>query len=149
VLGESKKNFFKILYFSSVELDPFVFEHFDFSLYSGSRCLSLKSPNPTGCGNNPVSGNLWRIGVSSHGLPDSPIRPGFQGMGYFLIGRYTPFRHLPQYLVRFFGKCFHFPLSYSENLKVLLSPIERKRSIEAISFQQSGERYKKKFITLA
>ena len=95
VLGESKKNFFKILYFSSVELDPFVFEHFYFFLYSGSRCLSLKSPNPTGCGNNPVSGNLRRIGVSSHGLPDPPICSGFQGMGNFFIGRYAPFRHLP------------------------------------------------------
>jgi len=95
VLGESKKNFFKILYFSSVEVDPFVFEHFYFFLYSGSRCLSLKSPNPTGCGNNPVSGNLGRIGVSSHGLPDPPICSGFQGMGNFFIGRYAPFRHLP------------------------------------------------------
>jgi hypothetical protein len=95
VLGESKKNFFKILYFSSVELDPFVFEHFNFFLYSGSRSLSLKSPDPTGCGNNPVSGNLGRIGVSSHDLPDSPICPGFQGVGNFFIGRYAPFRHLP------------------------------------------------------
>ncbi len=72
-LGKSKKNFFKILYFSFVELDPFVFEHFYFFLYSGSRCLSLKSPNPTGCGYNPVSGNLGRIRVSSHGLPDPSI----------------------------------------------------------------------------
>jgi len=93
VLGESKKNFFKILYFSSVELDPFVFEHFYFFMYSGSRCLSLKSPNPTGCGNNAVSGNLGRIGVSSHGLPDPPICSGFQGMGNFFIGRYAPLRH--------------------------------------------------------
>ena len=76
VLGESKKNFFKIFYFPTMELDPFVFEHFYFFLYCSSRCLSLKSPNPTGCGNNPVSGNLWRIGVSSHGLPDPPICSG-------------------------------------------------------------------------
>jgi len=95
VLGESKKNFFKILYFFSVELDPFIFEHFYFFLYSGSRCLSLKSPNPTGCGNNPVSGNLGRIGISSHGLPNPPICSGFQGMGNFFIGRYAPFRHPP------------------------------------------------------
>jgi hypothetical protein len=95
VLGESKKNFFKILYFSSVELDPFLFEHFDFFLYRGSRCLSLKSTNPTGCGNDPVSGNLGRIRVFSHGLPDPPIGFGIQGMGDFFIGRYAPFRHLP------------------------------------------------------
>ena len=94
-IGEPKKNFFKILYFSSVEFDPFVFEHFDFSLYSGSRCLSLKAPNPTGCGNNPVSGNLGRIGVSSHSLSNPPICSSFQGMGNFFIGRYAPFRHLP------------------------------------------------------
>ncbi len=95
VLEESKKNFFKILYFSSVELDPLVFEQFYFFLYSGSRCLSLKSPNPTGCGNNSVSGNLGRIGVSPHGLPNPPICSGFQRMGNFFIGRYAPFRHLP------------------------------------------------------
>jgi hypothetical protein len=74
-LGESKKNFFKVFYPFSVELNPFVFKHFYFFLYSGSRCLSLKSPNPTGCGNNPVSGDLWRIGVSFHGLTDPPICP--------------------------------------------------------------------------
>ena len=95
VLRKSKKNFFKVLYFSSVELDPLVFEHLYFFLYSGTRCLSLKSPNPTGCGNNSVSGNLGRIGVSSHGLPDPPICSGSQGMGNFFIGCYPPFRHLP------------------------------------------------------
>ncbi len=93
-LGESKKNLFKILYFSSVEVNPFVFEHFYFFPYSSSRCLSLKSSNPTGCGNNPVSGNLGRIGVSSHGLPNPPICSGFQGVGNFFICRYAPFRHL-------------------------------------------------------
>jgi hypothetical protein len=95
VLGESKKNFFKILYFSSLELDPLIFEHFYFFLYRGPRCLSLKSPNPTGCGNNSVSGNLGRIRVFFHGLPDSPICSGSQGMGNFFIGRYPPFGHLP------------------------------------------------------
>jgi hypothetical protein len=91
----SKKNFFKILYSFSVELDPFLFKHFYFFLYSASRYLPFKSPNPTGCGNNPVSGNFGRIGVSFHGLTDSPICSGFQGMGNFFIRRYTPFRHLP------------------------------------------------------
>jgi hypothetical protein len=94
-LGKSKKNLFKILYFSSVKVDSFVFEHFYFFLYRSSRCLSLKSTNPTGCGNNPVSGYLWRIGVFSHGLTDPPICPGFQGVSNFFIGRYAPFRHLP------------------------------------------------------
>ena len=110
VLGESKKNFFKILYFSSVKLNPFVFEHFYFLLYSGSRCLSLKSPNPTGCGNNPVSGNLRRIRVSSHGLPDPSISPGSQGVGDFFISRYAPLRHLLQKIVYFIGKGLHFSL---------------------------------------
>ena len=95
ILSESKKNFFKILYFSSVEFYPFVFEHFYFFLYGGPRCLSLKSPNPTGCGNNPVSRDLGCIGVSSHGLSDPPICSGIQGTGNFLIGRYAPFGHLP------------------------------------------------------
>jgi len=94
-LGESKNNFFKILYSSSVELDPFVFKQFYFLMYSGSRCLPFKSPNPTGCGNNPVSGNLGCIRVSFHGLTDPPICFGSQGMGNFFIGRYAPFRHLP------------------------------------------------------
>ncbi len=94
-LGESKKNFFEILYFSSVKADPFIFEHFHFFLYRSSRCLSLKSSNPTGCGNNPVSGNLGRIGVPSHDLPDPPISSGFQGVSNFFIGRYAPLRHLP------------------------------------------------------
>jgi hypothetical protein len=31
-----------------VDLDPFVFEHFNFFLNCRPRCLSLKSPNPTG-----------------------------------------------------------------------------------------------------
>jgi hypothetical protein len=95
VSGKSIKNFFKIFYFAIVELDSFVFEHFYFSLYRRSRCLSLKSPNPTGCGNNPVSWNLGRMGVSSHGLPDAPICSGIQGMGNFFIGGYAPFGHLP------------------------------------------------------
>jgi hypothetical protein len=86
---------FKILYFSAIKLDSFRLEHFDFSLYSGSRCLSLKSPNPTGCGNNPVSGHLGRIWICSHGLPNSPVGFGSQGMGNLFVGRYTPFRHLP------------------------------------------------------
>ena len=77
VLWETKKNVFKIPYPSSPDLDPFVFEHVYFLLYSGSRCLSLKSPNPTGCGNNTVSGNLGRIGVLSHGLADASICFGF------------------------------------------------------------------------
>ena len=106
--SESVKNFFKILYFSSVELNPFGFEHFYLFLYSSSRRLSLKSPNPTGCGNNPVSWDLRRIGVFSHGLPDAPICSGFQGMGNFFIGRYAPLRHFSQKIVRFIGKSCHF-----------------------------------------
>ena len=94
-LGKLKKNFFKILYFSTMEVDPFVFEHFYFFLYSSSRCLSLKSFNPIGCGNNPVSGNHGRIRVSSHNPPDPPICSGFQGVGNFFIGRYAPLRHIP------------------------------------------------------
>jgi hypothetical protein len=78
-----------------VELDPFIFEHFYFFLYRGPRYLSFKPTNPTGCGNNAVSGNLGRIGVSSHGLPDASIGSGIQGMGDFFIGGYAPFGNLP------------------------------------------------------
>jgi hypothetical protein len=92
---ESKKNVFKILDVPSLKLDSFLFEHSYFSLYGCSRCLSLKSTNPTGCGNNPVSWNLGGMGVSSHGLPDASISLGFQGMGKLFVGRYAPFGHFP------------------------------------------------------
>jgi hypothetical protein len=79
-----------------VELNPFVFEHFDFSLDRPSRCFSLKSPNPTGCGNNPVSGDFGRIGVVAHGLTDPAIGFGVQGKGDFLIGGNASFRYRSQ-----------------------------------------------------
>jgi hypothetical protein len=90
---EPKENFFKILYLAAIELNPFGPEHFDFSLYSGTRRLSLKPPNPTGCGNNPMSGNLRCIWISFHNLPNPPVGFGSQGMGDFFIGRHPAFRY--------------------------------------------------------
>jgi hypothetical protein len=107
-LRKSKKNAFEIHYFPFANLDPFIFEHFYFLLYSGSRCLSLKSTNPTGCGDNTVSGNLRRIGVCPHGLPNPPICFASQGMGDLFIGRYAPFGNLSQKIVCLFGKGLHF-----------------------------------------
>jgi hypothetical protein len=95
-LREPKKNVVKILYLPSLKFKPFLFEQFDFSLDRPSRCFSLKSPNPTGCGNNPVSGDFGRIGVVAHGLTDPAIGFAIQGMGDFLIGGNAPFGHLSQ-----------------------------------------------------
>jgi hypothetical protein len=107
VPGKLKKDVFKIRHFFPVKLDPFVFEHFYFFLYGRSRCLSLKSPDPTGCGDNPVSGDFGRIRIFSHGLAHPPICFCSQGMGNFFIGRYAPFGHRPQKIVHFIGKGFH------------------------------------------
>jgi hypothetical protein len=93
--GESKNNILKILYFSSLKLDPFAFKHFYFFPYGGSRRPPPEAPDPTGCGKNPVSGNLRRIGISFHCLSHPPIGFRAQGMGNLFIGRYAPFGHLP------------------------------------------------------
>jgi hypothetical protein len=46
--GKPEENLFKILNSTTADFDPFSREHFDFSLYRDSRCLSLKSSHPTG-----------------------------------------------------------------------------------------------------
>ncbi len=91
--SKPKENIFKIPDFSAFQLDTFCFEHFNLSLYSCSRCLSLKTPNPTGCGNHPVSGNLGCIRIFFHGLPDPTVGFGSQGMGDFFIGCHTALRY--------------------------------------------------------
>ena len=109
--GEPKKNLFKIPNFFTFELDTFCFEHFDLSLYSCARCLSLKPPNPTGCGNNPVSGNLRCIWISFHNLSNPPVGFVSQGVGDFLVSRHLAFRHRSQKIIGFLGKSFHFSIS--------------------------------------
>jgi hypothetical protein len=81
-----EENLFKILDFTADDFDPFRLEHFDFSLDRTSRRMPFKPPNPTGCGNNPMSGNLRRIWISFHRLANPPVGLGSQGMGDFFIG---------------------------------------------------------------
>jgi hypothetical protein len=104
---QPEKNIFKIFNFSAVELYPLCFEHFDFSMDRCSRRLALKSPNPTGCGYNPVSGDLRSIWIFFHCLPNSPVRSGTQCMGDFPVGRHPAFGYRSQKIVCFLGKCFH------------------------------------------
>jgi hypothetical protein len=107
-----EKNFFKILNFTVLDLDPFRLEHIDFSLDRSPRRMPFKSPNPTGCGNNPMSGDLRRIGVSFHGLANPPVGFGSQGMGDFAVGCDPACRYFPQQVVGFVGKFFHFYASH-------------------------------------
>ena len=111
---EAKENLFKILDFAALDFDPFRLEQVDFFPDRASRHLPFKSPHPTGCGNNPVSGHLRRIGVIFHGLADAPVGFGSQGMGDFFISCHPAGRHLPQQIVGLFGKCFHFLSSPSQ-----------------------------------
>ena len=106
-----EKNNFKILNFYAIKLDSLRFEHFDLTLYSCTRRLSLKPPNPTGCGNNPMSGNLGCIWISFHNLPNPPVGFGSQGVGDFLVGRHPAFRYRSQNIIGFLGKSFHLSTS--------------------------------------
>ncbi len=96
LFGKSEKNFFEIDDPVAADFNALVLEQLDFLRYRGAPCPALESPHPTGCGHNPMSGYLGRIGVLFHGLADPAIGFGIQGMGNFLVGRYPPFRHRPQ-----------------------------------------------------
>lgn len=84
-----------MLYAAAVDFDAFGLQQLDFFLNGGAPCLALESTHPTGCGHDPVSGHLGRIGVVLHGLSNAAIGFGSKGMGNFLVGCYTPFGHLP------------------------------------------------------
>ena len=105
---KSKKQLFKIPDFTAADFDTFGLEYFDFALNRVPRSLPFKSPDPTGCGNNPMSGDLWRIRVSFHGLPDSPVGFGSQGVGEFFVGGHSACGYGTQKIVGPFGKCCHF-----------------------------------------
>ena len=94
--GKPEKNVLEMLYAAAVDLDALGLEQFDLFLNGGPPCLALESTHPTGCGHDPMSGHLGRIGIVFHGLADPAIGSGSEGMGNFLVGRYTPFGHLPQ-----------------------------------------------------
>jgi len=110
MLGKPKKDLIKIQYSVAFDSDALIAEHGDFVFDGSPARFTLKASNPTGCGNNPVSGNFGGIRVIAHGLPDALIGPGTKRMGELLVGRHSASGNFSQHIVGFFGKRFHFHL---------------------------------------
>ena len=99
----------------TLKLNAFGLKQPDLSVYGASRCFSVKSTDPTGCGNHPVSWHFRRIWVLSHRLTHTAVCLATKRMSEIPVSGYSTLRHSSQQIIDPVRECLHGAITFPAN----------------------------------